>query len=143
MSAQRWRGWLVASSIFVLGIAVGATGTTWIGARAIRRALQAPIAASGPADRAAARIGADLKESLQLTPDQAARLQTILDASATRMKEIRIRAALQVGLELRRSTAQLAAELPPEKRPEFYRVIARRFERLGLRPPLPPEMPEP
>lgn len=138
MNALRWRGWLVAAMVFVLGVAVGAAGTVWLGTRAIRRVLQAPLSATGPADRAVARIGADLTRSLELTPDQSERVQVILEQSAVRMKAIRAGALLRAGAELRTTTDRIAAELPPEKHEELYRVIARRYERLGLRPPEPP-----
>lgn len=134
MTAGRWRAWLVAGAIFILGAAVGAAGMAWVGVRVVRRALRAPVSAVGPADRAAARIGAQLQEELALTPEQAARVQAILNQSAANLKAVRARAAREAGAELRASTALIAAELPPEKRAEFYRIIVRRFDRLGLRP---------
>lgn len=138
MITSRWRGWLVASAIFVLGVAFGSAGTAWVGVRVVRRALHAPLNEEGPADRAAARIGADLTKTLELTPDQSARVQAVLDQSATRLKAVRVQAALRAAAELRRTTERIAAGLPPEKQAEFYRVIARRYERLGLRPPSTP-----
>lgn len=137
-AAPRWRGWLVAAAIFVLGIAVGGTGVVVLGIRQFRQSLQNPAGARGPADRAAERIGADLTETLQLTPEQSARMQRILNESAANLKALRVRASAQAAAELRASTERLAAELPPEKHAEFYRVITRRFERLGLTPPRPP-----
>jgi hypothetical protein len=130
-----WRGWLVAIAIFVLGVAVGGAGVTWAGIRAVRQALQAPAGERGAADRAAKRIGADLTKRLQLTPEMSARVQAILDQSATNLKSVRAQAAARAADELRMSTERIAAELPPEKHAEFYRVIARRYERLGLQPP--------
>lgn len=137
MTASRWRGWLVAAAIFLLGLAVGGAGTMALGVRAFRKAMQSPGSVRGLAERAATRIGADLTESLQLTPEQSARVQVILDDSAANMKAVRARAAMEAVAELRESTARIAAALPPEKHAEFYRVIARRFERLGLEPPQP------
>lgn len=138
MNAPRWRGWLAAIAIFVLGAATGGAGMTWVGIRVVRRALAAPASAPGLADRAAAQIGADLAKSLELTPEQAARVQAILDTSAARLKDIRVNAARNAAAEVRTSTAQIAAELPAEKRAALYRVMARRFERFGGRAP-PPE----
>lgn len=139
-AVPRWRGWLVATAIFVLGIAVGATGTVVIGVRLFRQAMQNPDS-RGPADRAAARIGADLTETLQLTPEQSAQVQQVLNESAANLKAIRARAGLQAAAELRDSSGRLLATLPPEKHAEFHRIISRRFERLGLQPPLPPATP--
>jgi hypothetical protein len=137
MTASRWRGWLVAAAIFLLGVAVGGAGTMALGVRAFRKVMQSPATTRGVADRAVARIGADLTESLQLTPEQSARVQAVLDASATRMKAFRVEAAARALAELRASTDQIAAELPAEKHAELYRVVGRRFERLGLEPPRP------
>jgi hypothetical protein len=142
MTASRWRGWLVAAAIFLLGVAVGGAGTMALGVRAFRKAMQSPATTRGMADRAVARIGADLTESLQLTPEQSARVQAVLDASAKKMKAIRVEAAVRAIAELRESTDQIAAELPPDKHAELYRVVGRRFERLGLEPPRPPNAKE-
>ncbi len=133
----RWRGWLVACAIFLLGLAVGGTGTVVIGLHLFRQAIR-----NGPenrplADRAAARIGADLTEALQLTPAEAERVQTLLNESAANLKAVRVQATTQAAAELRASTEKIAATLPPEKRPEFHRIIQRRFERLGLPAPGP------
>lgn len=130
MSAWRWRGWLVALAIFVLGSACGAAGMAWMGRRMLREVLHSPASETGPADRAAARIGAELKKELALTPEEAARVQALLDESAARLKAVRVDAAQRALAELRTSTERIAAELPPEKRAEFYRLSARRYERL-------------
>ena len=132
-----WRGWLVAALIFALGAGAGVTGTVVIGKRVIRQLLLAPADAPGPADRAAARVAADISDSLQLTPEQSARVREILATSAQNLKAIRRRAALDAGAELRRSTQAIAAELPPAKRAELYRVVAQRFTRIGISPPEP------
>lgn len=131
MTAATWRGWLVAAAIFLLGAAIGAGGMTWFGGRALRNALRAGSEPS-LAERAAVRIGSDLTKSLQLTPDESARVQAILDQSAANLRAMRLRAVAQAGTELRGAVERIAAELPPDKRAEFYRVMARRQERLGL-----------
>ncbi len=135
MSGARWRGWLMALAIFIAGAALGSAGTAWLGLRFLRQTLQASPDVEGPADRAAARIGNELTERLQLTADESARVQTILAQSAQRMKSIRATAAASARDELRGASAQIAAELPREKHAEFYRVIAQRYQRLGLPPP--------
>lgn len=128
MKALRWRGWLAALAIFVLGSACGAAGMAWMGRRMLRELLQSPASEVGPADRAAARIGAELTKELKLTPDEAARVQALLDESAGRLKAVRVDAAQRALAELRASTERIAAVLPPEKRAEFYRLSARRSE---------------
>jgi allophanate hydrolase subunit 2 len=138
VTTSRWRGWLMAGAIFILGVAVGSAGMAWTGMRVVRRALQAPMNTTGPADRAAVRIGADLTKTLQLNPEQSARVQTILEESAANLKRMRARVALSAAAELRTATERIAAELPAEKHAELYRVIAKRYERLGLRAPQQP-----
>ncbi len=128
----RWRGWLVAAAIFILGLAVGSAGTIWIGVRIVRQRLMAPIDIPARADRAAARIGADLTRALDLTPNQSARIEAVLDESTLKLKAVRIHARTEAIAELRVATARIAAELPPEKRPKFYRLIGQRLRRLGL-----------
>jgi hypothetical protein len=83
-------------------------------------------------DRAAERIARDLSLSLKLTPEQSLNVRTILEHSAANLKGIRARAGIDATAELRDSTSKLAASLPEDKRDEFYRLIARRYERLGL-----------
>ncbi|HVU36056.1 MAG TPA: hypothetical protein VHE61_21625 [Opitutaceae bacterium] len=141
MKAIGWRGWLVALAIFVLGAGVGVTSTVMVGKRMLRHLLQAPVDARGPADRAAARAAADLTTELGLTPEQSQRVQQILEDSARSLKTIRRQAVIEAARELRASSARIAAELPPEKRAGFYRVIGQRFRRLGLAPS--PEQPPP
>lgn len=137
MIGPRRRAWLVAGAIFISGVAVGGAGMAWMGMRLLRQALQTPASAPGPADRAATRIGDDLTRTLRLTPEESDRVQAILDQSAARLKNLRVQVAADARNELRTSTEKIAAELPPEKRPEFYRLIARRYERLGFSPPTP------
>ncbi len=135
MNRHRLRGWLAALTLFALGLAVGAAGTGWFGLRVIRRAFQAPVGAIGPADRAAARIGADLTDELALTPEQSARVQAILNQSAANLKTIRADASAAAAAELRDAAQRIAATLPPDQHAVLHRVLARRYERLGLTPP--------
>jgi hypothetical protein len=143
MSGPRWRGWLAAGAIFALGVAVGGGGVAWWGARALRQLLHAPAHAPGLADRTAARIGADLTRDLELTAAESAQVHALLEASATRLKAVRFSAARQAAAELRATSAQIAAALPPEKRDAFHRLSTRRFDRLGLPPSGAPATPEP
>ncbi len=141
MSAPRWRGWLAAGAIFLLGAAVGGAGMTLIGFRLVRQILQNPASARGAADRAAARIGADLAETLQLTSEESSHVQSILNQSAADLKALRVRAAADAVILINTTTEKIAAALPPEKHADLHRVIARRYSRLGLSPPTPNHAP--
>lgn len=138
MTTLRWRGWLVAAAVFLFGLAVGTACTLAVGGRLVRHALLAPVGARGFADRTANRIADDLTSSLSLTPAEASAVRSTLEESATRLKTIRARAALQAAVELRSSTERIAAQLPPEKRDAYFKLIAQRYTRLGLQPPTAP-----
>lgn len=131
-----WRAWLGVLAIFVLGAVVGGSAAAWVGGKLIRERLNAPASAPGAADRTAARIAAELSATLELTPELSARVQQLLDESAANMKDIRARAVQEARREVRASARRIAAELPAEERAEFYRIIGRRFERLGMPSPV-------
>ena len=141
MIAAPLRAWLAAGAIFVFGLAAGGAGTAWAGVRYLRQALQNPAGARGFADRAADRNGAQLTDQLDLTPEESARVQAALDQSAANLKAIRAQAALRVGLELRATNQRILATLPPAKHAAYFRIIAQRYERLGLTPPDPEKAP--
>lgn len=132
MNDQRWRGWLVAIAIFILGVGVGGAGMAWAGIRVFRHVLQNPTNPHGLAERMAERIGTDLTKKLDLTPAESTRVKTILSESAVNLKALRAKAGTDVAAELRATFQQVAAALPQEKRPELYRAIAQRYKRLGL-----------
>jgi hypothetical protein len=130
--------WIAAAAVFLLGVAAGGVGAVWLGARALRTRLQAgPEAWPAQSERIIGRIQADLTRALALTPEETARVEAILRESAGNRRAIRMRAFAQTRMELRAAIRKIAAGLPPEKRDEFHRVFARRYERLGLQPPSP------
>ena len=137
MTPSRTRAWIVALAIFVFGVAVGGAGSAWVGLRYFRRLMVSPSTAPGFADRAAERIGADLTRSLELTPRESVQVQAVLDQTAGRVKQIRVDATRTAIVEFRRATLKIAVMLPPEKRAEFYEVIGKRYERIGLPAPQP------
>lgn len=132
MNDSRWRGWLIALAIFVLGVGVGGAGMAWAGIRVFRHIAQNPNAPRGGlADRAAEYIGKNLTRQLELTSEQSAQVQAILDQSALNIKATRSKAAADVTKELRETVRRISATLPAEKRAEFKRLITHRFKRLG------------
>jgi hypothetical protein len=132
MNDPRWRGWLVAAAIFILGVGVGGAGMAWVGIRVFRQVLQNPGNLRGLPERAANRIAADLTKNLKLTPEESAQVRTTLAQSAANLKVIHIQASTQVTNELRSTMQHIATALPLEKRADFYRIIARRYKRLGV-----------
>jgi hypothetical protein len=133
--APRSRAWLAASLIFLLGIAVGTAATVVVGAAAIRRALRAPVAASGFIDRALNRTYTQIDDSVALTPQEAALTRAELRDLAEKIKTIRLESAARFSTEASASIERIAAGLPPEKQAAFRRLAAERFPRLGLTQP--------
>ncbi len=134
-TSPRWRGWLAASLIFFLGLAVGTAATVFIGAAAIRRTLRAPVAATGFIDRALNRTFSQIDDSLALTPQESAFTRAELRDLAGKIKTIRLESADRFSAEAAASIERIAAALPPEKQAAFRRLAAERFPRLGLTPP--------
>jgi hypothetical protein len=141
MNGSTWRGWVVAAAIFVLGVAVGGAGMAVVGIRVFRHAWLHPAASRGLAERAAGRIGTDLTKTLELTPEESAQVQAVLSQTAANLKGVRAQATKQVSTEIRASIRKIAVILPREKRVEFYRLVARRYQRLGLAAPEPGDNP--
>ena len=127
----RWQAWLGAAAIFFLGLTVGAVGTVFVGARAIRRALRNPPAVT-LADRATARMGRDLARELQLTPEEAARVNADLAQVAADLRAARQRTMQELRQEVRAGMVRIGRDLPPEKRPQYREYLRRRFQRAGL-----------
>lgn len=136
MNGSTLRAWLAALAIFFLGLAVGGVGVIAVVHHVVRRAIQNP-GAGRFIDRATERVGNDLTRDLQLSPDDAAKVKSILADTAGNLKGIRRQSAQQVSAEIRATVRRLAEALPAEKRPELYRLVARRYEKLGLPAPLP------
>ena len=132
MIASRTRAWLIALAIFVLGLAVGTAATAALGLRSIRQALRDPEGRVTFAERATDRIERELTRSLDLTPAEAKQLAANLEQTRANFRALRQRAAVDIRGELRATVRRIAADLPPEKRREFLRHVARRVERLGL-----------
>ncbi len=132
MSAGHGRGWLAAGAIFVLGLAVGAAGMSWWSTRSLQQLVRARAGEPTLAERAAVRLGGELARDLDLSADEAARVQAVLDRTGANLRTLRQQTALRVAAELRATNEQIAAALPEGKRAEFQRVQFRRLERLGL-----------
>ncbi len=133
----RWHAWLGAAAIFCLGLTVGVVGTVFVGARAIRRALRNPPALT-LADRATARMGRELARELQLTPEQAARVNADLAEVAAGIRAARMRTMQEMRQEVRAGMVRIGQDLPPEKRPQYREYLRRRFLRAGIGELAPP-----
>ncbi len=135
MTATRWRVWLVALVIFILGTTVGASLTLWLGIQRIRQEIRAPGSVTTAGERAATRIGNDLVSALHLTPAEASHAHAQIEEMTKRVRSLRRQANLDVAAELRSTMREIGADLPPEKREALRELVRRRFDKLGLPPP--------
>jgi hypothetical protein len=126
------RAVLVALLIFLCGAGVGSAVTVWVGGRQIRRELAGAAEPRGRGDRAVERIGREISKELELTPAEAERVQAILGETAVNLRRLRADTMRQGLVELRGASRRISAELPPEKRDDFQRLLRKRFQRLGI-----------
>jgi len=132
MKTLRWRVWLSAAMIFLLGIGCGTAGTVGIAWWRLRGWFQAPASAPGMADRVTNRLSAQLTKELELTPEESAKIEATLDVTAASLKQARVNFAQEVTRELRSSFRRIAADLPPDKRTEFRHIVRARFLKFGV-----------
>ncbi|HEY0947710.1 MAG TPA: hypothetical protein VGD81_20675 [Opitutaceae bacterium] len=129
----RWKVWLAAFGIFAAGLAAGSLITVGLGARALRRALQAPADAARvtPIDRAVNRIHDELTDELGLTPEQSASVRAELAHSASEVKRLRVETVAQVRRTLETAVHRIGARLTTEQRTKLDELTAKRFARVG------------
>lgn len=144
MKAGRARAWLIATSIFALGLTVGVAGTTWIGVRLVKRAVvNFPEGGGGLAERASLRLSRDLSGALDLTEAEQARVDAEIATTMVNLRDVRVDAAREMRAELRVMVMRIAATLPEEKRPAFRQHVRERLERFGFNLPSEPVEPKP
>lgn len=131
-AVPRWKIWLAAFALFASGAAVGVVVTFGIGVRLVRQRLLAPAAAHGFADRATARMETHLAKELGLTPDQTAKVHTLLEDASLQIKEIRVDAVRDIRRTLRRAFAEIRPHLNAGQAAQLDRLVAGRLDRLGL-----------
>lgn len=135
MKTGRWRAWVAALLIFVVGVGVGVAGSSYVALRRLREIVRAPENTPGRMERAAPRLAAELTRKLELTPEESARVLAALEQSAADLKTLRNRFAHDATEEVRMTLREIGATLPPAKRQELRRLLVERFGKLGVTPP--------
>jgi hypothetical protein len=87
---------------------------------------------------AAGRIARQLADELQLTPDQAARVQADFAQAAANIRTVRGRALREVRPEVGAAVLRAAQDLAPDKREQPRECLRRRFLRAGMEDYAPP-----
>ena len=110
---NRWRVILAAIVIFAAGVASGAVVVRTYAPRIVKRTHVSPPLPIGH-DRRQEYIS-KLDRELQLTPEQRAKIETILADSQKRMKELWEPMEPQVKEEYRRTRREISETLTPEQ----------------------------
>ena len=136
MNTPRWKVILAAFTLFFAGLVIGGLVTAKIGSHLIRKAWLAPVTARGPVDRAVERIQKNLTSELELDATQSAAVQAELAVTAGQLKALRVDTVQKARADIADSVRRIAAALPPEKRPDFYKLVKERFARFDLPAPV-------
>lgn len=92
------------------------------------------------------RLREHLRRALDLTPEQAAKITPIIDATSTKLEAIRVESAQRVRNAMEESERQISPELNPEQQKKLQKLKAEHQKRMmhhGFKPPPPDEPPPP
>lgn len=131
MITIHWKALLAAFFLFVAGVAVGVLGTVGFGLRQMRTLLREP-AAHGRFDKALGRVENRLTKDLDLDAAQSAMVHREFARTGEEMRAMRVDTVQRTRRAVGAAVLRIGAELPPEKRAELRRLVARRLGRLGL-----------
>ena len=128
---KHWKVIVAAALIFATGAATGAFAY-----RTLNRSAQKSREPGGPPpmmDRRFDFLGR-LKKDLNLTEEQAAKIDVVLQEGSKRTRKLWETVQPQMQEEMRRVTDRIKAELTPEQRTQFDEQSKRFRERRGPRP---------
>lgn len=131
MITIHWKALLAAALIFVAGVAVGVLGTVGFGLRQIRTLFREP-AGHGRFEKALGRVENRLVQELALDETQAAMVRRELERTGEELRAMRADNVQRTRRAFGAAMLRIGSELPPEKRAELRRLVARRLGRLGL-----------
>jgi Spy/CpxP family protein refolding chaperone len=117
---SRWKVALYLAAIFVAG---GVTGWT-IAARATKEKMYS----SFRSDEFAAHLRERVRSGLDLTPDQAAKIEPIIERTCSEMKSIHRDTYKRISQIISNLNAQIAAELTPDQKAKFEQMEKDRQE---------------
>ena len=136
-SGLKWKLAVAFLLVFVAGVTSGG----FISIHHLRRHFLGPPHSGAVGER----MREHLRRALDLTPEQAAKINPIVDATSTKLEAIRVETAQRVRAAMDESERQIAPELSPEQQKKLQKLKQEHHVRLmhhGFKPP-PPDGPPP
>ncbi len=129
---SRLKAILLLLVIFILGVVVGVGGLAMLMADRLKDAVRHPETAEGPSDRVIDRIGDDLEDHLDLTPEENQAVREELAVGHGELREIRKKLLHDVRDVIGETVGRIEDRLPEEKRPPFRERVGERLDPWGL-----------
>jgi Spy/CpxP family protein refolding chaperone len=136
--ALKWKLVFAFLLVFVAGLATGGL----LSSLHVRRHFLGPPHSGEVGER----MREHLRRALDLTPEQAAKIAPIVDASSAKLESIRVETAQRVRNAMEDSERQIAPELTPEQQKKLHEMKLNHHKILmhhGFTPPPPPDSPSP
>ena len=136
-SALKWKLAFALLLVFVAGVTTGGLLSTLH----VRHHFLGPPHSGD----VAGRMREHLRRALDLTPEQAAKIAPIVDATSAKLEAIRVETAQRVRSAMEESERQISPELSPEQQKKLQKLKLEHHKILmhhGFKP-LPPEGPPP
>lgn len=137
-NALKWKLAFAFLLVFIAGVTTGAL----FGTHQIKRRIFLGPPHSGDVSE---RMRGHLQEALDLTPEQAAKIAPIVDATSAKLEAIRVETAERVRQVMEESKTEIAPQLTPEQQKKLQALKQKHIRILkhhGFSPP-PPESPGP
>jgi Spy/CpxP family protein refolding chaperone len=131
-SALKWKLAFALLLVFVAGVTTGGLLSTLH----VRHHFLGPPHSGAVSDR----MRAHLQRALDLTPEQAAKIAPIVDATSAKLESIRVETAQRVRNAMDESEQQISPELTPEQQKKLQKLKQEHHRILmhhGFTPPLP------
>jgi Spy/CpxP family protein refolding chaperone len=135
-SALKWKLAFAFLLVFVAGITTGGLLSTLH----VRRHFLGPPHSGEMGDR----MREHLRRALDLTPEQAAKIAPIVDATSAKLEAIRVETAQRVRSAMEESERQISPELTPDQQKKLHQMKLEHHKIMvhhGFTPP--PEGPSP
>jgi Spy/CpxP family protein refolding chaperone len=137
-NALKWKLAFAFLLVFVAGVTTGGLLSTLH----VRRHFLGPPHSGAVGDR----MREHLRRALDLTPEQAAKIAPIVDATSAKFEAIRVETAQRVRNAMEESERQISPELTPEQQEKLHKMKLQHHKIMmhhGFTPPPPPDSPPP
>lgn len=134
----KWKLVLAFLLVFIAGLTTGG----FFSALHMRRHFFGPPHSGAVGDR----MREHLRRALDLTPEQAATISPIVDATSAKLEAIRIETAQRVRNTMEEAERQIAPQLAPEQQKKLQKLKQEHHKILmhhGFKPPPPDDPPPP